>query len=152
MKLRKSETDNYTFTDERSDGNLTVHGSSSLTTLDSIITLEEDNNDMVCDLNTDFTNVSNNCIVPDVCNTHTPNVDQRNDHPSKLTCVNNRERLEQCRSFIRMISNEPCFKYHSRSRGECKCLEILSTDIDLFESATKSLFLFCNLKEKVKNF
>ena len=49
-----------------------------------------------------------------------------------------------------MISNEPCLKYHKKTSSECRCLQILNTDIDLFESASKSLFYYCQLTVESK--
>ena len=48
-----------------------------------------------------------------------------------------------------MISNEPCLKYHKKTSSECRCLLKLN-EVDLFESASKSLFYYCQLTVESK--
>ena len=116
----------------------------SVTTLDSVYTPEQNMTDisddtsytsptstqksqknidnMVSNINHDMDNVLNNSIVPYVGNIHTVNVHESIDHPSRLKSVNNLEKYEQCKRFIRQISNEPCFKYHTNVNSDCMCL------------------------------
>lgn len=71
-------------------------------------------------------------MLPNGCNMHTLSDDHRVDHPSNLHAINNSIRKQQCDSFIRKISNEPCLRYLSNIRGKCRCLQILNSDIYLF--------------------